>query len=84
MPCAVRGCSRGHEDDLAAEIETIGRLQDSLTAKLRSRTTSACPVAALSAEAAVLLYENAAPEGADPLPQYRGLLGVQPSSDLLC
>jgi len=31
----------GHEDDLAAEIETIGRLQDSLTAKLRSRTTSA-------------------------------------------
>jgi hypothetical protein len=24
------------------EIETIGRLQDSLTAKLRSRTTSAC------------------------------------------
>jgi hypothetical protein len=42
MPCAVRGCSRGHEDDLAAEIETIGRLQDSLTAKLPSRTTSAC------------------------------------------
>jgi hypothetical protein len=33
-----------------------------------------------AAEAAVLPYKNAAPEGTEPipLPQYRGLLSVQP------
>jgi hypothetical protein len=38
-----------------------------------------------AAEAAVLPYKNAAPEGGPiALPQYRGLLGIQPSRDLLC